>query len=395
MIIRYYFFVSLVGVLFLGFSSCEKQKIPWNLKSLPELGLVELENYDAYTIQLKCDLRSNGFDASTVKGFCYSNTENPSIENNVIRILNSDEGVYLTGIEWFDAQSIYIRAFAENELGTVYSDNSLKVNFPTEEGYLPIITTVSIEAVGFYDVRVGSSIEFDADLPIVSRGICISSQTDFDLSNSLVFTSTSSEANFSTFADGLSENQVYYMRSFVENLAGIGYGQVLSFTTKTYYEIGETGPTGGFIFYNKIDTVGGWNFLEMYTTDIGGSAKWGSNSNFLSTQLDIGSGESNTSQIVDFFGPSENNAARICMDFNVNGVSDWYLPSRNELLAIRNNLHLNGIGFLSPNGIYWSSSQDDTFPENAWSVQMNSQDVNQSVSYPKSTLLSIRPVRKL
>ena len=388
------FFVIMFAVLFFGFSSCEKQKLAWNLKGLPELGLLKIENYDPYTIQLKCDLTSNGYDSSTVKGICYANNDNPTIEDNIISIMNAEQGAFLTEIEWLDAQSIYARAYAENELGIVYSDNTIKIDFPSEDAYLPIVNTESIDYVGFYDVRVISNVVFDANLPIVSRGICISSQQDFDISNSLVFSSNSSDANYPSFADGLSENQLYYVRSFVENLAGIAYGQVLSFTTNNFYEIGETGPSGGFIFYNKLDTIDGWNFLEMYTTDIGGSAAWSPNSNFVSTQLTIGSGVLNSNQIFDFFGQSDINAASICMNFVANGISDWFLPSRNELLEIRNNLYLNGIGFLSPNGIYWSSSQDDTFYDNSWSVQMNNENVNQSVTYIKSSLLKIRPVRR-
>lgn len=381
------------AVLFFGFSSCEKQKLTWNLKGLPELGFLQIENYDPYTIQLKCDLTSNGYDTSTVKGICYSNADNPSIEDNIISFTNAEEGEFLTEIAWLDAESIYARAYAENELGIVYSENIIKIDFPSAAEYLPVVNTNSVEYIGFYEARVLSDIVFDANLPIVSRGICISSQPDFDISNSLVFTSNSSDINYASFAEGLSENQLYYVRSFVENLAGIGYGQVLSFTTNNFYEIGETGPSGGFIFYNKLDTVDGWNFLEMYTTDIGGLSDWSANNSFIPTQLGIGTGASNSNQIVQF-GSSDVNAATICVNFEINGISDWFLPSRNELLEIRNNLHLNGIGFLSPNQIYWSSSQDDTFPENAWSVQMNNEDINQSVSYLKSSQFKIRPIRR-
>ncbi len=128
---------------------------------------------------------------------------------------------------------------------------------------------------------------------------------------------------------------------------------------KTYdkeYKIGNTGPAGGIIFYDKGNSKGGWRYLEAAPTDMA-KAEWGCTYKSISgaENTEVGTGKSNTEAITDECGEA-GIAAKLCAEYRGGGYSDWFLPSRDELDLIYKNLQ-NGMGGL--NGLYWSSSQFD------------------------------------
>jgi hypothetical protein len=79
----------------------------------------------------------------------------------------------------------------------------------------------------------------------------------------------------------------------------------------------------------------------------------------------IGTGFSNTNTIIASQGT--NYAAGVARAYTGGGYTDWYLPSKDEL----NKLYLNRVaigGFISnSNGLYWSSSEIQSYPyHSAW-----------------------------
>jgi hypothetical protein len=86
------------------------------------------------------------------------------------------------------------------------------------------------------------------------------------------------------------------------------------------------------------------------------------------TGTTIGTGFSNTSNIIASQGIiATNYAAGVARAYTGGGYTDWYLPSKDEL----NKLYLNRVaigGFISnSNGLYWSSSEIQSYPyHSAW-----------------------------
>jgi len=122
----------------------------------------------------------------------------------------------------------------------------------------------------------------------------------------------------------------------------------------TTYAIGDTGPAGGIVFYDKGDDVGGWRYLEAAPSDQSTSA-W---SNITSTWVNcnitaIGTGQANTTKIINQIGHTAS-AAKICDDLTLGGYSDWFLPSLDELIQMYSNRVAIG-GFAGES--YWSSSE--------------------------------------
>jgi len=131
-------------------------------------------------------------------------------------------------------------------------------------------------------------------------------------------------------------------------------------TTSSSYKIGDIGPAGGIIFYDKGNNVGGWRYLEAAPAntekEVLGPPRW-----ITVVGRRPGDGKENTNIFIKDFeqkGGGINTAPWLCNALNVNGFNDWYLPSADELLHIYNNLYSKGIGgFKSTN--YWSSNYDN------------------------------------
>ena len=123
------------------------------------------------------------------------------------------------------------------------------------------------------------------------------------------------------------------------------------------YNVGDRGPAGGFIFYDRGFIADGWRYLEAAPADF--TAPWGAyDRNVAGTDTVIGSGKRNTQIIAEFLNRigESNRAAQICAAMNVNGYTDWFLPSKEELALMYQNLKQRNLGGFT-NDWYWSSSQ--------------------------------------
>jgi hypothetical protein len=149
---------------------------------------------------------------------------------------------------------------------------------------------------------------------------------------------------------------------------------------KTYQE--------GLITY--LDTITGTGLVAAPFDQSYGDTPWGCNEEIIGgTSSDIGTGQANTTLIVD--GCAESGiAARLCDDLVIGIYDDWFLPSKDELNEIFINLKLNGYGGdLGIFGPYWSSTET-AGGDNAW-IQNLSNGVFESTY--KEFLYVVRAVR--
>jgi len=155
------------------------------------------------------------------------------------------------------------------------------------------------------------------------------------------------------------------------------------------YKVGDTGPAGGIIFYDKGNESGGWRYLECAPRDQGNDVPW-SNGNYQNIPLcqigDIGSGKTNTSAIVAAQGAGEY-AASLCANLDLGGYKDWFLPSHDELQRVYTTLKLKGHGNLTAKG-YWTSSQYRDYE--AWYQNFNN---GNQFGYDSAKGLSVRAIR--
>jgi len=131
------------------------------------------------------------------------------------------------------------------------------------------------------------------------------------------------------------------------------------------YKIGDTGPAGGIVFYDKGSSSNGWRYLEVAPSETTDAAIWGTdNLPIIGTSTAVGAGKRNTELIVETMKKLgiTDSAAQRCVNLNYNGFNDWFLPSMDELNLMYKNLYQKSLGnfiISVEGGDYWSSSQID------------------------------------
>lgn len=170
------------------------------------------------------------------------------------------------------------------------------------------------------------------------------------------------------------------------------------------YRIGEKGPAGGIIFYNKGNSDAGWRYLEAAASDAGRFLFGyfrpnGIETQEIGTKSMLGDGKNNTLALTSkmantaykgLSGTDTKNqyAANVCWGYSteVDGAKydDWFLPSLGELGILYENLKDD----LGMSGNYWSSTEH--FDLNAWYFNFSNGEQN---SINRSFVYKVRPVR--
>jgi hypothetical protein len=127
------------------------------------------------------------------------------------------------------------------------------------------------------------------------------------------------------------------------------------------YKIGDTGPAGGLIFYDKGNNSGGWRYLEAASAETEKTSFWCTEQfpyDPIKDARAVGAGKSNTEFVMraaNERGGGFDWAAEICDSLEINSYDDWFLPSRDELNLMYGNLHRKGLGEFRSDK-YWSST---------------------------------------
>jgi len=159
-----------------------------------------------------------------------------------------------------------------------------------------------------------------------------------------------------------------------------------TFVEKESYQIGETGPAGGWIFYDKGNDKNGWRYLEASAADLSDGDKWGCcacsevKCQLINKKMSIkgarskfiGSGKANTQAILESCDESDT-AARTCTEYRGGGKDDWFLPSIEEVKLMQKVLTKAGVGNFKTDGEevktrYWSSTELDKYKAYSWST---------------------------
>jgi len=173
-------------------------------------------------------------------------------------------------------------------------------------------------------------------------------------------------------------------------------------TATSAYKIGDTGPAGGLIFYDKGNNTGGWRYLEAAPVETEFQALWSENSfnvadEFNKTQSDIGTGKKNTELIVKKFRETTGNwntAAQKANDLSFNGFNDWFLPSQTELDQIFGNLKRRNLGDFK-DGWYWASTESRGWYPNRDAYCQNFKDGKMEEHNKTQNRYFVRPIRQV
>ncbi|WP_333599450.1 hypothetical protein [Flavobacterium sp.] len=172
------------------------------------------------------------------------------------------------------------------------------------------------------------------------------------------------------------------------------------------YAIGDVGPAGGIVFYDKGSYTEGWRYAEASPVDLT-YFEWGCASSSIANSQDgaIGKGLYNSGAILNFHDALTNFyttpgvcdvanngtvVAKEALAYQLNGVKDWFLPSEGELLLLYTNLQQQNLGNFAST-IYWSSTENDATTVKTIDFS-NGQSVN-SLKVPAPNTINVRCIR--
>ena len=164
-----------------------------------------------------------------------------------------------------------------------------------------------------------------------------------------------------------------------------------AFAQNKNYNIGDKGPAGGIVFYDKGEVSDGWRYLEAAPAETEFQAQCGTYGQTVAgTKTEIGFGKQNTAVMVkklQELGESDC-ASQLCASLNHGGFKDWFMPSKDELDLMFKTLKENGLGnFKSGKDVYLSSSKAPN--KNTWGQVFN----NGFQSAYKAGAYNVRAIR--
>ncbi len=326
------------------------------------------------------DITSDGGSPITARGICWSTSPNPTVANESQVDGGAGTGSFtctLSGL--LPGTYYYVRAWATNAIGTGYAHS---VGFTTTPATAP--TTTAPSAINATSATAGGTTTADTGVTISARGVCWNTTGSPTVGDAHTIDG-SGAGSFTSGLTGLAYATTYHVRSYATNQGNTVYGNEVTLKT-----VGYTDNKGFYVFYDagsvQTDaTYGDWRYMIAAPSDMGTSI-WSNGIGYIAlTPTGIGTGRSNTDNIV---GPLGTNAvsAYACTSATFGGYSDWFLPSKDELNLMMVNLASNSLGGFNKTGYYyWTSSVaqggttagstiiNDQFPSNCrQSVQLAS-----------------------
>lgn len=185
-------------------------------------------------VVIKGDISRTGYASVKSYGVCYSQSENPTLDDKVsANNLYNGESTYtqrITNLK--ENTTYYVRAYVTNGIETVYSEcQQLK----TSVAVAPSVSTLPVKDKSVTNATLCGRIDDTGGLTITEVGFYYSdvaaTPTKYHNTISQQKSYTTSES-FDITALGLQEATKYYYRAYAKNAKGITVGDVMTFYTE-------------------------------------------------------------------------------------------------------------------------------------------------------------------
>jgi uncharacterized protein (TIGR02145 family) len=101
-----------------------------------------------------------------------------------------------------------------------------------EKPKLPVVATEQVTEISYITAACSGSVTSDGGAPVISAGICWNTTEDPTTDNCSKIAESGESAAFNIIITDLAPDTKYYLKAFANNIAGTGYGDQVSFTTK-------------------------------------------------------------------------------------------------------------------------------------------------------------------
>ena len=174
------------------------------------------------------NVTSDGGATVTVRGVCWSTSQNPTTADNLTTD-GSGIGAFTSSLTGLTANTTYyVRAYATNSTGTSYGNEK---SFTTlQEITLPSVSTAPVTNITTNSATSGGTVTDDGGAFVSARGVCWSTSQNPTLADPYTTDGTGTGSYISQLT-GLTSNTTYYVRAYATNSAGTSYGNQETFST--------------------------------------------------------------------------------------------------------------------------------------------------------------------
>ena len=187
---------------------------------------INSSNVLATTANLYSVISTNGGSEITEKGFCYSTSPTPTVNNKKI-INNENANNFTSTISNLECSTTYyVRAYAINNIDIYYSDD---ISFTTDTG-IASVDLLSVDNIRQTTVDASCSITGDGGAEIVSRGFCYSTTPNPTTNSNKIIIEGTVGAIQGTITNLISD-QDYYIKAFAQTKHQTTYSNEVSIHT--------------------------------------------------------------------------------------------------------------------------------------------------------------------
>ena len=195
-------------------------------KNIPTLDMLQVEVTSKSTAKFVGKILNPGKPEYTVRGFVYSTSSMPTLENTIANVtanINNDSeySISVTGLS--SGTTYYARAYATNNLGTAYSHNEVK--FSTDADKLPVLNMLEVNDVTEKSAYFVAEITSPGDPVYTKRGFVYSTSSMPTLETSIanITSPLDNNSRYSAYISSLNKGYTYYVRAYADNGVGVSY----------------------------------------------------------------------------------------------------------------------------------------------------------------------------
>ena len=172
------------------------------------------------------NISDDGGSGITVRGVCWNNEPNPTIECEHTAN-GTGTGGFISTLTNLEANTLYyVRAYATNGEGTGYGN---EITFITSAS-LAIVSTKPVTDITASSAKCGGNITNSGGMDITARGVCWSIEHNPTISDEHT-TNGIGIGEFESEITGLNANVTYYVRAYATTSYGTAYGTEREFKT--------------------------------------------------------------------------------------------------------------------------------------------------------------------
>ncbi len=171
---------------------------------------------------------SNGGDAISEYGFCYSTDTLPTYNDSYIQAYNINGGVFSKQItQLLPGTTYHYRAYAINSTGIAYGADFTFTTLTDK----PWVATAGAQVVSSHSAIAEGILQHFGGLTLSTCGICFDTTPSPTIDNNYVSASPISIGSYYATLSNLISATTYYYRAYAINALGVSYGTVRSFRT--------------------------------------------------------------------------------------------------------------------------------------------------------------------